>query len=134
MITAVPNCERRRFFSPCRVVHVTQRRKWRHDRDTSLTHVTPCTTPRTSGGRCYNTDKLLAEIVHAYIDCMIAVSIEAKQKPKNKSKTQRHKTIFNPRHFPFSLWHVKITWKKYMWFNWESISQVWIINSFRFDI
>lgn len=47
------------------------------------------TTPRTSGGRRYNTDKLLAEIVHAYIALYDRGQYRGKTKPK---KTPKYKT------------------------------------------
>lgn len=44
------------------------------------------TTPRTSGGRRYNTDKLLAEIVHAYIALYDRGQYRGKTKPKKNPK------------------------------------------------
>lgn len=46
------------------------------------------TTPRTSGGRRYNTYKLLAEIVHAYIALYDRGQYRGKTKPKKKYKTK----------------------------------------------
>lgn len=59
------------------------------------------TTPRTSGGRRYNTDKLLAEIVHAYIALYDRGQYRGKTKPKKKNTKQKHKIVLNPRQFPF---------------------------------
>lgn len=46
------------------------------------------TTPRTSGGRRYNTDKLLAEIVQAYIALYDRGQYRGKTKPKKKNTKQ----------------------------------------------
>lgn len=61
------------------------------------------TTPRTSGGRRYNTDKLLPEIVHAYIALYDRGQYRGKTKPKKKppNTKHKHKIVLNPRQFPF---------------------------------
>lgn len=71
------------------------------------------TTPRTSGGRRYNTDKLLAEIVHAYIALYDRGQYRGKTKPKKTPQIQNISTklYWTQDNFLFSLWHVKITWR-----------------------
>lgn len=59
------------------------------------------TTPRTFGGRRYNTDKLLAEIVQAYIALYDRGQYRGKTKPKKANTKQKHKIVLNPRQFPF---------------------------------
>lgn len=69
------------------------------------------TTPRTSGGRRYNTDKLLAEIVQAYIALYDRGQYRGKTKPKKKIQNKSTKSYLTQDNFLFSLWHVKITWR-----------------------
>lgn len=93
------------------------------------------TTPRTSGGRRYNTDKLLAEIVHAYIALYDRGQYRGKTKAKKtKAKHNNTKPYSTQDIFLLVYGTSKSLEKKYMWFNWERCSQICIINSFRFDI
>lgn len=59
------------------------------------------TTPRTLGGRRYNTDKLLAEIVHAYIALYDRGQYRGKTKAKKQKQNTTTQNHIQPKTFSF---------------------------------